>query len=216
MVRKYKLKSGNLIRCWYSDAGSFLGQGELVVLNSKGNEKEYYTFDSLKDDPTINYHGEVIHVNNFEYCTVDELIDKINKKIDPITDSDRAFDIEENLLNTMLRDTENVGLVGEVECFSTVIPKLGIGFKGSCSNKVKVLLVPFEHRYKKEEWYYKVEFRPEDKNLIGLVGSTEWYLSDLVSLIALNEYELVNVKKYREKYTTDGVNTDKIKPLVIV
>lgn len=169
MVRKYKLKSGNILRCWYYDFGSLVGKGELVVLDSilesKGNEKEYYTFNSLNDDPTINYHGEVIHVNNFEYYTVDELIEHANRKI--VTDSDKYFNLEEELLNTLLRDTENVGLVGEVECFNTIIPKLGIGFKGSSSDKVKVLLVPFEHRYKKGEWHYKVEFRPEDESLMG-------------------------------------------------
>lgn len=215
MVRKYKLKSGNILRCWYCDFGSLVGQGELVVLDSKGNEKEYYTFNSLSGDPTINYHGEVIHVNSFEYYTVDELIDRVAKKRNATTDSDRYFNLEEELLNTLLRDTENVGLVGEVECFNTIIPKLGIGFKGSCSDKVKVLLVPFEHRYKKGEWHYKVEFRPEDESLMGLTGTTEWYLSDLISLIALGNYELVNVKKYREKHPTDGVNTEKIKPLVV-
>lgn len=205
MYRRYTTLSGKHLNCWYNALGG------IEVLNKSGNEIARYEFDSKDADPTFTHDGEVIHINDFDFYGVDELIQRLEASKNPKTEEDRRFIFRQYFLETLLRDTENVGIVGEFECYNTLIPEFGMGLKGSGSSMVKCLMVPVERHYKKEDWHYKVEFTPEDDKLKLLVGTETWYLEDLASMLHQGIYQLVNRVKYREIFPVEDVDTTKVK-----
>ena len=84
-------------------------------------------------------------------------------------------------------------------CYNTIIPGLGIAFKGTGSAKFKVLTVPVEYNYKREDWNYKVEFKPANPDIAKVTGREAYYLSDIVSHIRRGYARLVDIRDFQEE-----------------
>ena len=196
MRRSYTLKSGEVINCYYKKYA-----GCIIILDEDDNEKEVIDLPYGDTKATFEYHGETICIDDYDFMTVRELLAKCREKA--IENGDDPSDMgalrENDLLTTLLKDTENFGIVDEVECYNTIIPGLGIAFKGTGSAKFKVLTVPFEHNYKKEDWNYKVEFKPANPDIAKVTGRETYYLSDIVSHIRRGYAQLVDIRDFQEE-----------------
>ena len=202
MIRHYTLKNGRTIRCWYNDLGYF------TVYTDDNSGKEEYTleFDFHDEDPTVVYYGETIHINEFNYMPLEELIEKVEEGI---RINDRWVARHEDALATLMKESDRIGFVMEVECFNTIIPGLGIGLKGSGSPKVECLMVPFEDRWNKKDWHYKVELRPDNENLRPMVGRETLYFSDLWDSVTRGVWiKLVDREKWRAEHPDDKVTEE--------
>ena len=173
MKRYYKLSSGEVIPTWYNDIGI------LTIMTNEGMDKETLEFDHRSNDPTVDYHGEIIHLNNFEFTPLDKLIEKVEKSV---AANDRWGVMSEEALATIMQESENIGFVMDVECFDTLIPCMGIGMKSN-DKTIKCLMVPFEDQWKKDDWHYKIELRPYEEALRPLVGRETMYFSDFWSMV---------------------------------
>lgn len=187
---RYRVTTGELT-CWLNDLGY------ITVIGADDMDVATYKFDINSENPTFVHDGECIHIRNFEYYKVEDLIDRLARSKDPEREDDRRFVFSWYFLETLLRDTANVGIVGEFESYSAFVPGIGIGLKGSGSVQLKCLMIPCERRYRKEDWHYKVEFCPEDVRLRKIVGTETWSFDDLAKMIESGIYSLVDIKSYR-------------------
>lgn len=196
MRREYTLKSGKVIHCWYNRFA-----GVICIQDDNGNEIEAIKVNTEDENATFEYEGEVIHVDDYNYMTVRELLTKCRERAiaDGKDPSDMNYLRENELLCTILKDTEHFGIVSDVECYNTIIPGLGIAFKGSGSTHLKVLTIPFERRYKKDDWHYKVELKPANDDIAQLTGSECYYFSDLVGSIRCGHMKLVDIEDFKEE-----------------
>lgn len=196
MRRSYTLKSGEVINCWYKKYG-----GAICVDDDNGKEVAVFEVPFGDETATFEYKGETICVGDYNYMTVRELLAKCRERA--IADGEDPSDMnslrESELLCTILKDTEHFGIVSDVECYNTIIPGLGIAFKGTGSTHLKVLTIPFERQYKKEDWNYKVELKPANDDIAQLTGSESYYFSDLVSSIRSGHMQLVDIEDFKEE-----------------
>ena len=202
MKRRYTLENGETLHAWYNDLGYFT-----VYKDETGAEEECtLEFNFRDEDPTVTYNGEVVHVNNFAYMPFEELLAQVNHGIEI---GDRWVVSQDEALATLMKETDKIGFVMEVECFNTIIPGLGIGLKGSGSPKVECLLVPFEDRWKKKDWHYKVELRPENEALRPMVGRETLYFSDLWDSVRTGKWiRMVNREEWRAEHPEDKVTEE--------
>ena len=87
----------------------------------------------------------------------------------------------------------------DVETFDTVIPGLGFGIK-SGKDRVSMLMVPAEQKYKKNDWHYKIEFTPAKEEDRPFVGYESFYFCDFCSMLTSGRARLVNMEKVGKDY----------------
>lgn len=196
MRRSYTLKSGKVISCWYKQFA-----GVICVEDNEGNDVAIFDVPFGDETATFEFEGETICVGDYNYMTVRELLAKCRERA--IADGGDPSDMNSlcgsELLCTILKDTEHFGIVSDVECYNTITPGLGIAFKGTGSTHLKVLTIPFERRYKKEDWNYKVELKPANDDIARFTGSESYYFSDLVSSIRYGHMQLVDVEDFQKE-----------------
>ena len=203
MQRYYTLKSGETLKCWYNDLGW------VTIMDDQGMDKETLEFDRRSPDPTVEYNGETIHINNFDYTPIDEMVELVNKAKEA---NDRWQVPKEKILATFMKESDKIGVVMDVEAYDTISTVLGIGFKGSRKNMLRCLMVPFEDRWKKSDWGYKIELRPESEAIAQFTGRETFYFDDLISMIFCERvnFELVNREKYRESHPIEIEENQKV------
>lgn len=201
MNRRYTLKSGEVIDCWYNDLGSIE-----VYTDKRRSNGVRFDFDSQETDPTFEWHGETVHINDFDYQPVDTLLERIQHGID----TKNYWEVsQEEALATIMKDTDNVGFVMDIDCFDTIIPGLGFAFKSNHGGKIRALLIPFEDRYKKKDWHYKIELHAENEKVRELTGRECTYFSDIWDAVRRGQWiTLVNRHKYRAEHPEDTVIND--------
>lgn len=199
MKRCYTLKSGEKLNCWHNDLGW------LTVMEDNRKDKEVLEFDRRSNDPTVDYHGEIIHVDDFDYMPLNEAIKFVNKAKET---GDRWLVKESDLLATIMKEADKVGFIMEVEAFDTIIPGLGIGLKGSRDNMIECLMVPFEGNWKKDDWHYKIELRPELDEVFSITGRETYYFSDFCSLmLGTDKIEMVDREEYRKSHGNNELDS---------
>ncbi len=200
MYAKYKLKNGKLLSVYLTEdilnnnlLRTSTGAYELDEngFRSDSNEIEIY----LKIDKSRNlffeYEGEKIYFKDYEYMTTDQLIEYI----DSCDEKWKIFD--DDVLATFLKDTDNVGLICELnEYDGFALFVLGIGMTSSNGNKRETLCIPTEKRYEKANWGYKITIEAADENLRSFYAGETYYFSDFVSSIKRGNIKLVNLKTY--------------------
>lgn len=192
MRREYTLKSGKTLYCWYSQYS-----GLTIYTDETGAKKELtLEVDRGNPDPVVEYHGETIHVNDFKFIGLDELIQKVSEAI---ASGDRVRVLSDEALATIMKEHDRVGFVMLVDCFDTVVPGLGFGLKSS-NNRMEALMVPFEKYRKMEDWHYKIELQAADEASRLLVGKEDMYFQDLWTSVMCGHIKLVDKNKYMEEH----------------
>ena len=196
MTRKYQTKTG-VITTWYSSFGF------IQHLDEKTSEVlEEWEIDPKDKDATFCINGETIRVEDYIFETIDTMIERLEEAV---TKKDRWLVSEEALLATFLKDTDKLGVVMDVETFDTVIPGLGFGIK-SGKDRVPMLMIPTERRYKKHDWHYKIEFTPAKEEHRPFVGYESFYFCDFCSMLTSGHARLVNLEEVGTNYDLDLPN----------
>lgn len=199
MYAKYKLKNGQKISAFlwndiikgehfrdttscysFTEEGSIDSSNEFDV-NIKKDENEKLFFE---------FNGEKIKFEDFEFMTVDQLIEKLS------LNEDKSAIREDDFLATFLKDTDNVGVIDKLDEYDKFARCFGIGLTSSNSNKKECLCVPTERRYEKYDWSYKVTLEAADEDIRVDYAYKSYYFSDLVSLIKDGHIKLVNRNTY--------------------
>lgn len=157
----------------------------------------------LKDDMGVFFYWnkEKIYVNDYDYMSVEEAIKYIeNQK------TYRGPYFKDMLFATMMKDTSNIGIIFELPVFETIIPHMGIAFTGD--KRVKVLCVPTERRYKKNEWGYKISLEAENKKYQNFIASENLYFSDFASMVLSGKAQIV----VKDEFLKEQERLSKIKP----
>ena len=124
--------------------------------------------------------------------TVEEMIEYIkDEKIS------RSPYFDDKLFATIMRDTDNVGLIFDLPVYETIVSSLGIALTGE--KRVKALCVPTERRYKKYSWHYKFTLETANEMYRKSVSYEHLYFSDFASLILSGHIELVLKDKFIEE-----------------
>ena len=104
---------------------------------------------------------------------------------------------EDEALATFIKYTDKIGILMPMECYTTVSPLFGIALKGTGSKIANSLMVPFEDRYQKINWSYKIDLKAYDESRYGqYIGREHPYFSDFWSSIVSGRYKLVNLDEY--------------------
>lgn len=165
-----------------------------ILPDGSYSDKEYklkikYDYEKLKLYFVIN--GQKIYFEDFEFLPVDKLVEKIKNR------TDRWSVKDDELMATLIKDTDNVGIIFQLRKYETIIPYLGVAIV-SDDNKQKILCIPTERYYKKSSWSYKVTLEAKDEEMRKLFSNENIYFSDLWSLIMEGKVELVNKNTYIE------------------
>lgn len=152
----------------------------------------------FKDENGIYFIWDDRHfyLNAFDYLPIDALITKIQTGID---NRDRWYVGDDEIWATLIRDTDNIGIVLDMPAYDAVYPTLGIGLVGN--NKYSVLCIPTEKHYKKEDWLYKFTVECESEELRRYIPSEDFYFEDFCSLIKQGYFKLVK----KDDFKKDGV-----------
>lgn len=147
----------------------------------------------------VEYNGQNVYLNDFDYIPYEKLMQKIQECID----KDELWLVSnDQILATFLRESDKVGIVGNLPVLDTILPGMRLGMLYS-GKEMNVLTVLTEKRYKKPDWHYKVTLMAEDESLRGIVVSQNVYFSDLCSLLKSGHYRLVNIDEYKRKNKMD-------------
>lgn len=140
----------------------------------------------------IIWNRKRIYLNQFDYDTVDIM----SEKIDNYINNNGKYISDDEICATFLKDTDNLGLIVELPIYESAILPLGIKFTGNTTHKV--LCVPTEKQYKKNNWYYKFTVECENSKYRELVPSHHFYFSDFCSLLKSGQAKMVNKDNFKK------------------
>ena len=167
-----------------------------VVPIENGKYGDTYKKELFVDERGIHifWDGEPIYLNEFEYNTVAEMAQRLEECV---AKDDRWLVFDDEILATFLKDTENVGLIIDLPQYDMVIPAMGIGLVGD--NTQRVLCIPTEQRYRKQDWHYKFTAECECEDLRRIIPSRHFYFSDFCSFLKTGHAKLVDRKSFIEE-----------------
>ena len=154
------------------------------------------------------WNKQRVYVEDYEYRTVDQLIEAIKNGERLVTD---------DFLATLYRDFDNFGVIAPLHTWDMKIPMMGIGLTGD--NTVDVLCDFDEGRYRREDWHYKVTLVAHDEEMKDVCASRNFYFSDFCSLVQSGHIQIVNKpqwlaerkRKAEEKAREDAKFINKVK-----
>jgi|GEM_PF-3083783 len=199
MYAKYKLKNGQKISVFlwsdiikgeqfrdYTSCYPMIEEGNIDI----SNELNVYIKKDENEKLFFEFNGEKIKFEDFEFMTVDQLIEKLSLS------EDKSEVREDDFIATFLKDTDNVGLIDKLDEYDKFARCFGIGLTSSTGNTKECLCVPTERRYEKYDWSYKVTLEAADEDKRIDYAYKNYYFSDLVSLIKDGHIKLVNRNTY--------------------
>ena len=195
MTRTYTLKNGKKLHCWYNSMGC------IDIKNSEGITIRRIEVEPHNEDATFTYNKQRIRVGNYDYLTVKELITKAKNDAHAHGDENWGRYIRhDDFLTTLLKDTEHVGIVRELDYYSAIVPMMGIALKSSNGTRVRVMTIPFENdRYTKEHWCYKVPMKSQNETIAMLTGIDTMYFCDIHTSIRHGDFMLVDREEFAEE-----------------
>lgn len=150
----------------------------------------------------IIWNGENVYLNEYDYMSAEELIEKLEEGKKR---GDRWCVYDDEICETFLRETDKIGVVLDMPVFEVVVPQLGIGLTGS--TEVSVLCIPTEKHYTQSRWSYKFTLECENEELRRYIPSRDFYFSDFCSflksgiaqLVIKDEFKKETEEKYAER-----------------
>lgn len=205
MTGTFTLSDGNIIQAFlWQDLLEGETYRKYIEIRKKNKDGKWSSKESKlpvrKDKETggvfFNYNGEKLYCNNFNFMTVDQLIEKVNEGLES---NDRWHVRDDEILATFLKDTENLGFVTKLPVYDVIIPCMGLGL--TSDKKVDVMCVPrVDGRYPKNNWGYKITLEAENKELHESVASETYYMCDLCSSIKSGYVKVVNRNAYQSEF----------------
>jgi hypothetical protein len=140
----------------------------------------------------IVWNRTKVYLKNFDYNSVAIM----SQKIEQYAKEHLSYISDDEIYATFFRDTDNVGLVVNMPIYETIFSQLDIKYTG---DKVcKVLCVPTEREYSKDNWGYKITLECENKEYHSLIPSHNFYFSDLCTLLKLGNIKLVDKNSFKK------------------
>lgn len=169
---------------------------DVCLVDANGHSGEEFETPVYNDEQGVYiiYNGEKVYLNNYDYLPYEQLMEKIAECVEK---KDPWICRNDDILATFMKESEKVGIVGNMMMYDFIIPEFGIGI--TSDKKMEVLVIPTEKHYKKSEWHYKFTMEPEDESLQGIVASQDIYFSDFCSALKKGIFRLVDKKEYKQR-----------------
>ena len=167
---------------------------EFIIEKINGNRinhqisKKLYKDDKLglffkwhdKDKPYRN-NGYNIYLNDFNYTSASELLDKLVK-------DDECYVSEDEILASFIKESDNFRFILDMPVMEIILPSMGLYLNSGDYEKTICKLS--EYKYPKSKWGYKISLVPVSEDEIK-IGSRTFYFSDFVSMIKTGRVEIM-------------------------
>lgn len=141
------------------------------------------------------YDSEKIYTKNFEYCSVEELIFKIEK----YQKEKDYYVFDDDIWATLIKENNRIAFVTDLPIHSPVVNYI----KRRDNEKINFLCSLCERIYTKDMWSAKVTLEPSNSSYCTFVGTKDFYFSDFCTLIKEGQIKIVvkdrYIKEYQEK-----------------
>ena len=177
----YTTKDDQIINAVFRPYGNF-GQDimEIIVDANDKSKNQVVVANPFDENSYFRYNGELIRANDYNALTVNKVCDRLNKK------QDIGF---YDLLHTFTKYDDMIGVVKQYK-----VRIQGEQFKIIC------LLVPYEGLHSKEDWAYKIDFKPYNTRLSQVIKPEELYFSTVHSRILKRELVFVHRIEFLQQY----------------
>ena len=182
---KYKTKNGII--------NTFIGYFDVSVMENGGKEvSRHEIMENIKTKSRyFVYNDEEIDLFSFEYTPIDELIEKIsNHRAD-----NEIFISDDEVIATFIKEADKVAIKMNVSLLENYF---GIVFISSDPDH-KCFMIPDEYRFKKDQWYYKIDLKPLYNEYDKVVSRETYYSCDLIRCILDGHYDLYNREKLSDE-----------------
>lgn len=148
-----------------------------------------------KDDKGVYilWNDKPVYLNDYDYYTAEQLIDKLEE----VKGNIDVFLSDSDICATFMKETDKIGIVLDMPAFDIRVPELGIGFTGG--KRYSTLVIPTEKQYKKSEWFYKVTLECENPELRKYIPYNILYFSDLASFLRSGHAKLVLREQFKDE-----------------
>lgn len=192
MKARFKTKNGII--------NTFIGYFDVSVIDDTGKEiSRHEIMENLNTKSKyFVYDEEEIDLFSFEYTPIDKLIEKIEQyKRDTAENVDNSKYFTDNELTaTFIKESEKIAIkmnVDILESYFGIIHFTNARFDHVC------YMVPYEYRFKKDQWHYKIELKPAYEDYDKVVAKETYYASDLFQSIVGGHFTLCNKEKLSEE-----------------
>ena len=195
MRLSYVRKDGSELKTYY------WGYNQLEIEEHESSFESHLNprveVDFYNPDSTFVYDGDTFRFWDYQSLTVKELVDKVDSGIKELGSSNnyRVWISDDIALQTILKYHKHLGFVIETEIPSK-IPSIGLSFITSYSHKYTSLFVPFDGRYTRDGWHYKISLRPYSDEVLETVGTKDIYFSDFWSMVCQGIYKMVDLDSF--------------------
>ncbi len=175
------------------------GTADVVILDGPiygGERSKEFKKTLFKDENGIYilWDDDKIYLNDFDYDSVEVMASRLAECVEK---NDRWLVSDDEIIATLIKDTENVGLVADMPVFDMVAASLGFGFLGE--HEQTVLCVPTERQYSKHSWKYKFTLECECESLRKYIPSRHVYASDFCDMLKEGHAKLVVKNEFKAR-----------------
>jgi len=178
------------------------------VNNRRGNE---FQIDILKDPDRGFYficEGERIYVSDYEFLTIRELNEKLENK---------EYVSEDLLKASLIKNANNIAFLESRRIPNFVWSEFFIRSYSGPARYRKVICVPTERYYKRENWQFKIETKPINDEDFKVFGHEKYYSCDYCERILRGEVNVLELDKVLALKDENGnVTFEKPEETVIV
>lgn len=151
--------------------------------------KEDFKIDILKDPDRGFYficEGEKIYVSDYEYLTIQELNEKLENK---------EYVSQDLLKASLIKNADNIAFLESRRIPDFVWSEFFIRSYSGPARYRKVICVPTERYYKRENWQFKIETKPINDEDFKVFGHEKYYSCDYCERILRGEVNVLELDK---------------------
>ena len=163
-----------------------------VYENNRGRKCNKKLFED-DNGVYILWNNKPVYLNEYDYYTAEQLIDKLEE----VRGNIDVFLSDSDICATFIKESDKIGIVLDMPAFDIRVPELGIGFTGG--KRYPTLVIPTERQYKKHEWFYKVSLECESTELREYIPYNNIYFCDLASFLRSGHAKLVLREPFKKE-----------------
>jgi hypothetical protein len=169
----------------------------------EGDETEHTILHDYKGN-YINYQREKVYLTQYKADDVTLMASRIAEAVKA---NDRWMVMDDEIWATFQKYADDVVLIAPMRKYETLIPMMGIGL---CSDKTRaVACVLDETRYTKDQWSYKIGFRPNDFKDRAVCAREDMYFCDFCSFLKAGKIVLLSKTQYFNYILNGGDTSEK-------